>query len=149
MGVELVLGPLFLVLGVGIVVMLISTANSPSAPGVGQWIVLSAVTLLLLLLGAVLTLLGVGKWRRVSFLTDHGKPLTGRVVKIEGTTMRVGPIPVYKLTLELAGPSGPYQAEVQKTLHAHEAAAIVGQELRVLVHPKNPTDLILNEEAQV
>lgn len=149
MGVELVLGPLFLVIGIGVIVGLVFTANTAQAPTVGQWIGNSALSIFLLLLGALFTLLGVHKWKRVGFLTEHGKRLSGRVVKIEGTNARVGQIPIYSLTVELAGTSGPYQAQVQKTLHAHEAASIMGQELRVLVHPTNPTDLILDEEAQV
>jgi len=88
---------------------------------------------------------GVKSRDRVTFLRQHGILRRGRVIQVSGTTARLGPIPIYQLTLELVGPQGAYRVMVSKALYAPEASAIVGNFLNVLADPGDRTDVILDE----
>lgn len=92
---------------------------------------------------------GLSARRRITFLRQRGIARRARVIQVEGTTSRVGPLPIYSLTLELMGRSGPYRAIVRKALHAPEASSIVGQSVNILASPSDATDVILDEIEQV
>lgn len=139
-----------LLLAIGIFLILVLAFNEdPTPPELVHMIVFWLVIVLLFLLGGVLTLVGVGKWRRVTFLSEHGIRLAAHVVQIDGTSTRIGHLPVYRLTVEVADPKEPYRAHVLKPLHAHEASAIMGKELRILAHPTDRSTVILDEADQV
>lgn len=148
LGVELVVGTLFLALFVSILGVLLFH-DDPAPPQGAQLVIICVSLLLLLLLGVLFAALGIGKWRRVGFLSEHGIRTTGRVVHVEGTSTRIGHLPVYRLTVEAAGTTGSFRTQVSKALHAHEASNAVGRELRLLVNPNDPSDAILEEENQV
>lgn len=147
-GTWLIVGPLFLAIA-GIVIIPLSSARQRGYADTSDLVISSACVLLLLLLGVPLTLSGLSSRRRITFLRQHGHARRARVIQIEGTTSAVGDIPIYALTLELAGPAGPYRVRVNKALHAPAAAAIVGQSLNILASPSDPTDAILDEATLV
>lgn len=148
LGVELVVGSLFLAAFVFVTGMLLFYED-PAPPRGAQLVIVCLTLLVLFLLGALFTALGIGKWRRVGFLSEHGIRTSGRVVEIEGTSTRIGHLPVYRLTMEASGPAGSFRTQVSKALHAHEASSAMGRELRLLVNPNDSSDAILDEETQV
>ncbi|MBC7897305.1 MAG: hypothetical protein H7066_17945 [Cytophagaceae bacterium] len=101
--------------------------------------------LLFLFLGPVMTLAGIDNARQDVYVRKHGIPRTARVLHIKDTGGRIGPIPVYLLTLEVAGETGPYQAALRKSLALPEANAIVGTELHIVAHPEKPTVILLDQ----
>lgn len=123
-------------------VMILSKERAPDA---GYLVIYWLGVGLLLLIGVPLTLGGISSRRRVTFLRQRGIARRARVIQVEGTTSRIGPIPIYHLTLELLGPNGPYRARVSKALHAPQATAIVGQTVGILANPADDTDVILDE----
>lgn len=92
-------------------------------------------------LGYVITLVGIDNRKQALRVKASGIPLLARVARVEGTSTKIGHLPVYKLILEVSGPNGPYSAEAHKTLHAHEASAMVGRTLPVLADPEKPTEV--------
>jgi hypothetical protein len=133
-----------------LLVLVLAFDDSPVPPELGHLIIFWLVVIAMGGLGGLFTLLGVGKWRRVGFLSEHGLRLMARVVQIDGTSTRIGHLPVYRLTVEVPDAAQQsYRAELQKALHAHEASAIIGKELRIIVHPTDRTNVILDEADQV
>lgn len=148
LGTALPLGVLFVAIGIFVSVMFVTDEHT-GLMDTGDVVILWACVLLMFLLGVPLTLAGISNRRRIGFLRQHGHARRARVIQIEGTTSSIGDIPIYDLTLELIGPSGPYRVRVRKVLHAPEAAAIVGTFLNILANPQDPTDAILDEIALV
>ena len=143
-GTALTLGVLFLgctLFVIGVFVL----SDDKVGPSVGDAIIATLCVLFMLLLGVGLTVAGVSFRKRVNFLRQHGIARRARVIQIEGTTSRIGNIPIYNLTLELLGPKGSYRARVRKALHAPDATAIVGTFVSILANPSDDSDVILDE----
>jgi hypothetical protein len=142
-GTALTLGVLFVTLGLFLIA--VRTLTKDPVGDVGDQIIFWLCVGFLLLLGVPLLLGGISTRRRVTFLRQRGIARRARVIQVEGTTSRIGPIPIYNLTLELLGPRGPYRARVSKALHAPDATAIVGQTVGILANPADDSDVILDE----
>lgn len=101
--------------------------------------------LLFLVLGPVMTLAGLDNARQEVYVRKHGIPRTARVRHIKDTGSRIGPVPVYLLTLEVAGETGPYEAHLRKSLTLPEANVMVGTQLHIVAHPEKPTVILLDQ----
>jgi hypothetical protein len=105
-----------------------------------------------LALGVPLTLLGGlalraarRKARRAAWLRVHGLSLPAHVTGADATGAATGETPVYRFTVEVAGPEGPYTAAFLKLIPEHEVAALIGRTVRVRAAPENLTEIIVEE----
>ena len=103
-----------------------------------------------LIIGAVLAAIGVLaivrgriRGRRAAWLWTHGVATTARVAEAALTGTRINNVPVYRLGLQVAGPRGPYRAEIRRLMPEHQVALLLGREVRVRANPDRPNDLVL------
>ena len=88
---------------------------------------------------------GVRLGRHAAFLREHGLELVGRVTDANRTGIEIGDIPLFRLTLEIDGPSGPYTTTCDEVLPPEDVAAAIGSEVRVRANPSDPKEVILVE----
>jgi len=138
------LGLVFLAIGLFLVFALVVIVGSQHdrCETVPHWIMAVVFTLV----GIPLVSRGIAKGRRYVYLREHGVPRAAQVVGADYTGVRTGDdMPIYRLSLQVAGPSGPYRTSVDKILLEHQVNLIIGTEVRVLANPDEPTDIILDE----
>jgi hypothetical protein len=138
----LIVGPLMLG-GAVVMLLLFFGVRDGSTPTGFDLVIYWGLLILLLFLGWLITSIGFDNRRKAAFIKARGTPLIARITAVEGTTARIGSVPIYRLVLEVAGPNGPYRAEAHKALHANEVSAMVGKTLHVLANPDNPTEIMV------
>jgi hypothetical protein len=137
----LIVGPLML--GGAVLMLIVYFGSKDPGPSGFDFVVFWAIVIVCLFLGWLITSIGFDNRRKAEFIKARGSPLIARITAVEGTTARIGSVPIYRLVLEVAGPNGPYRAEAHKALHANEVNAMVGKTLHVLANPENPTEIMV------
>jgi hypothetical protein len=109
----------------------------------------SSVFAIFPLMGAGLTVAGVVTvvrallaGQRAASLSLNGLSLEARVLDATPTMATVNHVPEYRLTLEVAGPQGPYRATQKKVLRDHQLTALIGHTVLVRANPNKLDDLI-------
>lgn len=95
-------------------------------------------------IGLRMLLRGRTNAKKARWLMVHGIPLRARIVGAELTGTSVNDVPVMRIRVEVAGASGPYPAMFTQLTPQHEAALLVGKEIRVRANPQNPTEIAID-----
>ena len=105
-----------------------------------------------LVIGAAFAVAGVtvvvrarAKGKHAAWLRTNGVPLTARIVNAQPTGTRINGVPVYRFTLQVAGPQGPYAATFEKLVPEHQVAMLLGGEARVRANPSHLAEVIPEE----
>jgi hypothetical protein len=85
------------------------------------------------------------KGQRAAWLRVNGLSLTARILGAEPTGTRINNVPVYRFSLQVAGPRGPYTASFDKLVQEHQVAMLLGREVRVRADPAKLEDVLLEE----
>jgi hypothetical protein len=59
--------------------------------------------------------------------------------------MLINRVPVYRFTLQVNGPQGPYPASFDKLTPEHQVAMLMAREMRVRANPQKLAEIILEE----
>jgi hypothetical protein len=98
----------------------------------------------MLVVGVLLVLRGRAKGKRAAWLRLHGLSLTARVTGA-ARTATVNDVPMIRFQLQVAGPQGPYVATFTKLMPEHEAATVIGREVRVCANPQRLTEIVVED----
>jgi hypothetical protein len=100
-------------------------------------------------IGAVILVYGIfgvvrarAKGKRAAWLRANGVSLTARITGAQLTGTRINNVPIFRFALQVAGPQGPYAASFEKLVPEHQAATLIGGEVRVRADPGNLQEVI-------
>jgi hypothetical protein len=99
--------------------------------------------LVFIVIGVVLLVRGRSAGKRAAALWTHGLALSGRVVGARTTGTKINDVPLCELTLQIAGPRGPYQTAVRRLVPEYELPAMLGREVRVRADPAKLDEVVL------
>jgi hypothetical protein len=95
--------------------------------------------------GIVYIARGRSRAKRARWLRAYGLSLTARIVSATPTGTRINRVPECRLSLQVAGPQGPYTASVDKLVPEHQLAQLIGGNVRVRADPGNLQEVILED----
>jgi hypothetical protein len=102
-----------------------------------------------LIIGTIMSTVGVvgiirarGRAKHVAWLRANGLSLTARIMSAGKTGTSVNDVPEHQFTVQVAGPHGHYSATFRKLVPEHQAAALIGGEIRVRANPSKLEELI-------
>jgi hypothetical protein len=124
---------------IGLVVAIMSGDLGPETfitPGIG---------VVMLVGGAVTVVRARAKGRHAAWLRVNGIPLTARIASAQPTGTSINDVPVYRFSLQVAGPQGPYGATLDKLVPEHQIAMLLGQEVRVRANPGKLEEILFEE----
>ena len=127
-------------LGMGVVMLLVTAPKGEDLFGLVIPIALGAA---LTLGGGFALFRARASAKRAAWLRTHGLSLPARIVGADRTGTEINDVPLYRLSLQVAGPHGPYLAAIEQLMNEHEVAGMLGQEVRVRADPAQLADVIL------
>lgn len=95
--------------------------------------------------GVALVLRGRSRGKHAAWLRLNGVPLAARVVEARWTGVRINGVPLFRFDVQVAGPQGSYAASFRKLVPSRQAAALVGQPVRVRANPRKLDDVVQEE----
>lgn len=97
------------------------------------------------IIGFVLVVRARAKGKHAAWLRTNGVSLVARVVDAQPTGTLINKVPVYRFTLQVSGPQGPYPASFDKLTPEHQVAMLMAREVRVRANPQKLAEVILEE----
>lgn len=138
----------YILLFVGALGFVPSVARVFAGGDVSDVVICAALALFsaaLFALGVVLTRAGRAAEKRAASILAEGEVRTARVVDAQRTGMAEGEVPIFCLTLELDGESGPYKTTTNRLIDSHDVARLLDQEVQVRVAPDNRLDVVIDD----
>ncbi len=108
-------------------------------------LIMGTVGGVLFLVGLVMVVTAIRAGRRARRVRLHGVSLSARIVGASPSGAEVNDVPVMRFTLQVAGPSGPYAATIERLAVPHEVAGLLGRQVRVRADPRQLTDVVLED----
>ena len=99
----------------------------------------------LVVVGVILLVGARTKGKHAAWLRTNGVSLTARIINAQRTGTRINNVNMYRFTLQVAGPQGPYASSFTRLAPDHEVAAVVGREVRVRADPRKLEDVVLED----
>lgn len=140
----------WVLVGVGALCLSAGIATAAGGDEIVEVVIAVAVALVgaaLLAVGVLLTISGRAKQRKAAWIRSHGVALTARVVDAQHTGMAEGDVPIYRLSLELNGPDGPYTVTTNRIIPEHEVGLLLHKEVRVRAHPVNRLEVVIEDQS--
>jgi hypothetical protein len=104
-----------------------------------------AIGMVMFVVGVVTVVRARARGRHAAWLRVNGLPLTARIGGAQPTGTLINDVPVYRFSLQVAGPQGPYGATLDKLVPEHQIAMLLGQEVRVRANPAKLAEIIFEE----
>lgn len=115
--------------------------DEPDPAGVFEWLSMIAFAVI----GVLLVRRGLRKGSHAKWLRANGIPRSAEVIDAERTGAEIGDIPLFSLILQVETPTGKYRTSVVELLPPEKVELAIGSRVRVLVSPRDPKDVWLDD----